>query len=383
MNDLINMSFIYYNRALECIDKNNISGAKENLEKATEIYLKDTDILNLLGICEYYFCDFNMANYYWNKSIRINNERNIAIDYIDKLKTDEFKSFMNRYNEGLDYLNGEKYEDAIEIFNGLLKYENKFIEIYEIMIVAYLESGDTINAQRYIELLSKIDTGNKSIEIYKCKLLEIKNKFKPIEKEVKIRKSSEKNHKIGNTSVFLIMALLLGLNVVTYTNLQKIKNENLNIKQKLEKSRIEYAELEKENNKFIEENSQNKYKNVILEEQKNAEKYYFNEEYKKSIKEFKKILKNTSDNATKADAIYFIAASETKLGNINEAKKYYKIYVNSYENGTAYDEVLYNYALILNNDNELEKAKEIAMKLRNNYKNSEYNNSKIDSILNK
>lgn len=383
MNDLINMSFIYYNRALECIDKNNISGAKENLEKATEIYLKDIDILNLLGICEYYLCDFNMANYYWKKSIRINNERNIAIDYIDKLKTDEFKSFMNRYNEGLDYLNGEKYEDAIEIFNGLLKYENKFIEIYEIMIVAYLESGDTINAQRYIELLSKIDTGNKSIEIYKCKLLEIKNKFKPIEKEVKIRKSSEKNYKLGASVGFLMIILLLGSNVITYTNLQKEKNENIEIKQKWEKSKVEYAELEKENDKLKKDISNNKYNNVMVKEQRNAEKYYFNKKYERSIKEFKNILNNTSDNSTKADAIYFIAAAETKLGEMEKAKKYYEIYINDYENSSAYDEVLYNYAMILKEENQIEKSKEIADRLKREYPNSKYNNSKIAYILSK
>ena len=384
MNDLINMSFIYYNRALECIDKNNISGAKENLEKAIEIYLKDIDILNLLGICEYYLCDFNMANYYWNKSIRINNERNIAIDYIDKLKTDEFNSLINRYNEGLDYFNREKYEEAIEIFNGLLKSENKFIEIYEILVVAYLESGDTVSAQRYIELLSKMDTGNKSIEIYKDKLLEIKNKIKTIEKEVKIRKSSEKNYKLGASVGFLMIILLLGSNVITYTNLQKEKNENIEIKQKWEKSRVEYANLEKENNKLRKDISNNKYNyNVMIEEQKNAEKYYFNKEYKRSIKEFKNILNNTSDNSTKADAIYFIAAAETKLGEIEEAKKYYEIYINDYENSSAYDEVLYNYAMILKKENQIEKSKEIANRLKREYPNSKYNNSKIAYILSK
>ena len=384
MNDLINMSFIYYNKALDCIDRNNISGAKENLEKATEIYLKDIDILNLLGICEYYLCDFNMANYYWNKSIRINNERNIAIDYIDKLKTDEFNSLINRYNEGLDYFNREKYEEAIEIFNGLLKSENKFIEIYEILVVAYLESGDTVSAQRYIELLSKMDTGNKSIEIYKDKLLEIKNKIKTIEKEVKIRKSSEKNYKLGASVGFLMIILLLGSNVITYTNLQKEKNENIEIKQKWEKSRVEYANLEKENNKLRKDISNNKYNyNVMIEEQKNAEKYYFNKEYKRSIKEFKNILNNTSDNSTKADAIYFIAAAETKLGEIEEAKKYYEIYINDYENSSAYDEVLYNYAMILKKENQIEKSKEIANRLKREYPNSKYNNSKIAYILSK
>ena len=346
--------------------------------------MKDIDILNLLGICEYYLCDFNMANYYWNKSIRINNERNIAIDYIDKLKTDEFNSLINRYNEGLDYFNREKYEEAIEIFNGLLKSENKFIEIYEILVVAYLESGDTVSAQRYIELLSKMDTGNKSIEIYKDKLLEIKNKIKTIEKEVKIRKSSEKNYKLGASVGFLMIILLLGSNVITYTNLQKEKNENIEIKQKWEKSRVEYANLEKENNKLRKDISNNKYNyNVMIEEQKNAEKYYFNKEYKRSIKEFKNILNNTSDNSTKADAIYFIATAETKLGEIEEAKKYYEIYINDYENSSAYDEVLYNYAMILKKENQIEKSKEIADRLKREYPNSKYNNSKIAYILSK
>lgn len=381
MNDLINMSFIYYNKALDYIDKNSISSAKEELEKAVKIYLKDIDILNLLGICEYYLCDFNMANYYWNKSIRIVREGNIASDYLDKLKTDEFSIFINKYNKGLDYFSNEKYVEAIEIFNGLLNYENKFIEIYEILIIAYLEMGDITNAQKYLELFSKFDVGNKRIEVYKKELGEKKVKIN--DKKNKIRKSSEKNNKIGTSVGFMIVVLLVCSNLIMYTNLQGEKREIIEVKQRLEKSKIEYLKLEKENNKLKKYISNNKDNGTTIEMQRKAEKYYFNKEYKKSIEEFKKILKNTSDNTTRADAIYFIAAAETKLNKIEEAKRYYEIYINNYENYSSYDEVLYNYIMILNNENQIEKAKQIAIKLKNEYPNSEYNNSKVNYILNK
>ena len=140
MNDLINMSFIYYNKALDLINENNISGAKENLEKAIEIYLKDIDILNLLGLCEYYLCNFNKANYYWNKSIRLNSNCNSAYNYLDELKTQKFNNFMDRYNIGLDYFEREKYVESIEVFESILELNNCFIEIYEILIISYLES---------------------------------------------------------------------------------------------------------------------------------------------------------------------------------------------------------------------------------------------------
>lgn len=182
---------------------------------------------------------------------------------------------------------------------------------------------------------------------------------------------------------FMIVVLLVCSNLIMYTNLQGEKREIIEVKQRLEKSKIEYLKLEKENNKLKKYISNNKDNGTTIEMQRKAEKYYFNKEYKKSIEEFKKILKNTSDNTTRADAIYFIAAAETKLNKIEEAKRYYEIYINNYENYSSYDEVLYNYIMILNNENQIEKAKQIAIKLKNEYPNSEYNNSKVNYILNK
>lgn len=386
MNNLINISFLYYNKALDLINENNISAAKKNLEKAAEIYLKDIDILNLLGLCEYYLCNFNKANYYWNKSIRLNSNCNSAYNYLDELKTQKFNDFMDRYNIGLDYFEIEKYVESIEVFESILELNSCFIEIYEILIVSYLELDDINNASKYIKLLSEVDSGNESILNYKYELSKKANKIQIINTENNSRKSKGRNYKIGAFSFFIMTVTLLSSNIIMYTDYQKEKSKNITIKQKLEQSKLEYEKLEKEN-KQLEENNllinfvQNS--NAMITEQKEAEKYYFEKEYKKSLEKFKYILEKSKDYNTKADAIYFIAASETKLGNINEAKKYYKIYINSYGNGTAYDEVLYNYALILNDENEIEEAKEIAMKLRNNYKNSKYNNSKIDSILNK
>lgn len=386
MNNLINISFLYYNKALDLINENNISAAKKNLEKAAEIYLKDIDILNLLGLCEYYLCNFNKANYYWNKSIRLNSNCNSAYNYLDELKTQKFNDFMDRYNIGLDYFEREKYVESIEVFESILELNSCFIEIYEILIISYLELDDINNASKYIKLLSEVDSGKESILNYKYELSKKANKIQIINKENNSRKSKGRNYKIGAISFFIITVSLLSSNIIMYTDYQKEKSKNITIKQKLEQSKLEYEKLEKENKQLKENNLLSDFipkNNAMIDEQKEAEKYYFEKEYKKSLEKFKYILEKSRDYNAKADAIYFIAAAETKLGNINEAKKYYKIYINSYGNGTAYDEVLYNYALILNDENETEEAKEIAMKLRNNYKSSKYNNSKIDSILNK
>lgn len=395
MDNLINISYLYYNKSLDFIEKNNISAAKENLEKAIKVYSKDIDMLNLMGLCEYYFCDFNRANFYWKKSLEISEVDNIAHKYIEeKLKTDEFDRIIEKYNIGLDYFNDGKYEESIKIFKNILEYENKFIEVYEILIISYLKINDIKNARKNIDKLEALDIGNNKIVFYEEEInkIEIKAIKKDLSKStqskidtVSIKENNcNQNKKVVFT--FVMVAVLIGLNLFVYSKYSKKESENINnIKYELEQKKIAYDELEKENKKLnndIKAIFNNNYYEMV-ELQKKTEKYYINKEYKKVIENFNYILDYSDDEYIKADAVYFIAASNLKLGKKEEAMKYYEMYINEYPNGDASDDVLYNYALILNDINNREKAKEIAKQLKENYPDSQFNNSKIASIIEK
>ncbi|WP_300276156.1 tetratricopeptide repeat protein [Peptacetobacter sp.] len=395
MDNLINISYLYYNKSLDFIKKNNISLAKENLDKAIKVYSKDIDILNLLGLCEYYLCNFNEANFYWKKSLEINKINNLAQKYIEeKLKTNKFSEIMEKYNIALDCFDNDRYEESINIFKNILKYEDKFIEVYEILVILYLKIDDIKNSKIMLEALEEIDKGNKKILFYKEEINKTENKIinKKVSNDIKNEMNTllikENNYKQNKkiTIISVILVLFIGLNLFNYLYYNKKESKKINnITQELEKEKILQNELKKENEKlnkdikFIFNNSHNE----VLKLQKESEQYYFDKEYKKAIEKFNYILDYSDDEVIIADAIYFIAASNLKLGKKEEAIKYYEIYINKYKNFDAYDEILYNYALILNDENNIEKAKELAKELRKNHPYSQFNNSKIAYIIDK
>jgi len=76
-----------------------------------------------------------------------------------------------------------------------------------------------------------------------------------------------------------------------------------------------------------------------------------------------------------------MASSYEGLEDIENANKYYEIYVDKYEkNGSYIEQCLYS--LAINNEGiDKEKSKKYAKILTNRFSKSEYNNSRIKAIL--
>lgn len=80
--------------------------------------------------------------------------------------------------------------------------------------------------------------------------------------------------------------------------------------------------------------------------------------------------------------IYMLGFSYQRLGDIDNALRYYEQYVGGYSNGDYTSEVLYNLA-ILYRDIDLEKSKTYARRITSRFPNAIYNNTRIREILNK
>ncbi len=79
--------------------------------------------------------------------------------------------------------------------------------------------------------------------------------------------------------------------------------------------------------------------------------------------------------------LFMMASSYEGLEDIENANKYYEIYVDKYEkNGSYIEQCLYS--LAINNEGiDKEKSKKYAKILTNRFSKSEYNNSRIKAIL--
>ncbi|MBQ9012670.1 MAG: tetratricopeptide repeat protein [Bacilli bacterium] len=380
MNKLINISYKHYNKALDYINDNKISLAKEELEKAISIYGKDIDILNLIGLCEYMLCDFSKAYIYWMESIKYNDVDNKAIEYVNYLRTYEFKDLIKKYNAGLDYLQNKDYKKAIEVFENIINEYEDLVEPYEILFICNNNLNDKENANKYAENLNEIDKDNISNYEY----------LKLFNNEYKCR--NKKSKKTTLISTIAIVGLLFESSLL-YSFYKKYENEqskNIEVEEKLQIINNNYELL-------VEDIEKQKYESKELkdilkldssESKKrifnNAVNFYKNEDYKNAINGFECVVNNLDENEyIKSESIYFLAVSNEKIKDNDKSKKYYEEYINNYINYNFYDDALYNYGIILYKENNLEEAKEVLNKLKYECPESMFINSNTISILQK
>lgn len=160
MNNIIQISYKYYNEALKLIKSNNISQAKIKLEKSIKLYGADVQVLNLLASCEYLFCNFNKANLYWSKSLKINNNQNKVRDYVEELNSEKFKKLLEKYNKAIKCIHNEDYNNSINLLNEVIDIDSNLIEPYYIIGLCLINNGKIDKGLDYLKIASKKDNGN-------------------------------------------------------------------------------------------------------------------------------------------------------------------------------------------------------------------------------
>lgn len=377
MDNIIQMSYGYYNKALEMVKKNNIEDAKINLEKAIKLYCKDTEILNLLGCCEYLLCNFDKSNFYWNESIKVDSFNNKAIDYVNYLDSEKFKNLLLTYNKAIDLLNNRSLEYAIILLKEVIGLDNNLIEPYYIVGVCYFYLKDYNLSLKYLKIANKKDSGNLSY-------LEFIDKVRDCKPKEIIIKNNDKFKYIIPVSVLIIM-LISGVYIYKYGNESSKYDNLLKEKNKEYNSIISQLNNEKDINKELSRNL-----NIINDSNINLieslfEKslfYYKNARYKEAIEGFEYILKQEKEeDYIRSESMYLVAVSYEKLEKYDLAVTYYKEYVDKYYKCNYYDDSLYNLGMIMYENNNYDEAKTFLQKLKNEMPNSIYMNSQVELVL--
>ncbi|MPN24044.1 hypothetical protein SDC9_171437 [bioreactor metagenome] len=214
MDTIINKAYRYYNRALNLIDNSKVSLAKDELKKAVNAYPKDIDILNLMGVCEYYLCNFEEAYRYWTKSLKVTEQDNHAKEYIDFLASEEFDKLAINYNKAVEYVSEEKYKSAVHILKKIIRDYNELIEPYEILTMCYLKLNKVEEAEKCLDELLKKDYENLYYMKSKYKLKSIVG---PKREDSKLYKRIKGLRNVGIVLLIIILILVL-VTIIRYLN---------------------------------------------------------------------------------------------------------------------------------------------------------------------
>lgn len=154
-----------YNEALVLMQNNKIKEAMRILDKA--ILLDDTNIntLNLIGMCNYIYCNFNNAKYYFEKSIDI-DKINRATVYIEDMNSREFMNIFIKYKEALNFIKWKRLKEAVVLLEEIKLLNKELIPPYEMLYLLYMNIGEKEEAIKNIKVAYFLDNSSVSISKY-------------------------------------------------------------------------------------------------------------------------------------------------------------------------------------------------------------------------
>ena len=171
---------VVYNNALDLILNNKLKEGEKLLEKIHSSGNVNIDILNLLGIIKYMYCDFYGAKKYWNESLKISYEDNKASEFIEDIESDDFKLISEKYKDSISLIEDKNYLQAIENLEEVNKRRSELIEVKILLALLYMTIDEKKKAFKNIESALSYDISNYKIkEIYneiKCDLVKDEEK---------------------------------------------------------------------------------------------------------------------------------------------------------------------------------------------------------------
>lgn len=381
-------SYKKYNNAINLANKNYITSALAMIDEAIEINPKDVDILNLRGLLKLLKCDFSKAfESFYTAMCYENND--LSRNYVDLISSEEFKVFLGRYNHSIRFINEDLNHESIHIMNNIIDEDPELIEPYVILSLLYDKMGNTEKRDRYLERLRQVDMDNEIIDKLNSNFRDIND-----EKEKSIDPKLNKNKTKKNILPYiLILFLLIAVSIYYINNKNKMDELNSQISNKDKKLSEADKELEKASQKLNQtsdelEKAKNEEKplEVIGEEELYTKSIKLKKDgdYKEAISGFKRVVSSGKTKKYISESIYQLAITNQKIGNKEEAIKYYNKYINTYTPSEEYyDDAYYQLGMLYYEDGDLEKAKKAFYSLRSEVPNSMYNNSKVKDILSK
>lgn len=381
-------SYKKYNNAINLANKNYTTSALAMIDEAIEINPKDVDILNLRGLLKLLKCDFSKAfESFYTAMCYENND--LSRNYVDLISSEEFKVFLGRYNHSIRFINEDLNHESIHIMNNIIDEDPELIEPYVILSLLYDKMGNTEKRDRYLERLRQVDMDNEIIDKLNSNFRDIND-----EKEKSIDPKLNKNKTKKNILPYiLILFLLIAVSIYYINNKNKMDELNSQISNKDKKLSEADKELEKASQKLNQtsdelEKAKNEEKpvEVIGEEELYTKSIKLKKDgdYKEAISGFKRVVSSGKTKKYISESIYQLAITNQKIGNKEEAIKYYNKYINTYTPSEEYyDDAYYQLGMLYYEDGDLEKAKKAFYSLRSEVPDSMYNNSKVKDILSK
>ncbi|KOA19856.1 tetratricopeptide repeat protein [Clostridium homopropionicum DSM 5847] len=380
-----------YTKALNKYQDGLIDEAMDICEEAISISIKNTAAINLKGLLYYFKGDLESAKALWKLNYEV-NEDGVAKKYIHGLKEDEER--FSLYTSAVSLINSLKIKEAIKLLDRCKESDYNCINVSNALVACFINIGQYENAVEYVNKVLELDCKNE-IANKNMKSL-VKNGISRKE----FKKASHNNTKflLALVSIVLLCTIgVLGRNEIKNRIINNGKNNleaftNMNLTKSIPTNTIDVSKDTKEETlkKVTTKTESNITKNNTPEIDKGIKYYYINgkdellvnRNIEKAIDNFNKAYAYGDDKYLYPDIVYFLGVSYEQKNDIENSYKFYREYMTKYPKGNYEAEILYRLVNIYK-DKDLNKAKEYAAVIANEYTDSQYNNSIVKTIINR
>ncbi len=356
--------------ALSKLPKRDISGALYILEEASKIAPDQIELLNLKADCFYLLGDFFQAKQNWDKVLKIEPSNKIARNKLEKFNSPAFQFWVKRYYQAIDLIEQKDFLTAQSYLQKLIKENDNFISLYQLLGLTYLALNDEKNALKVWKQGLKLDLNNPELIRY------IHTPKKGIRKAKFSISNTEKPEHGPKSNILLIvsgmfiMLLLLQMSF-SLNSKQDYKNTIQNLQAKIvdlsaEINRAQPVIAHSNNDEEIPEEivdeallQEGSYYDVEQEKEyyKKGYQAYLAQDYKSAISNLSVVVAISSHSYINREALYYLALSHYTYENYDEAKGYYYQYLEEFPNTNYTDESLYYLGCIYYYAGDLDNAR--------------------------
>lgn len=183
---------MYYNEGLEKAGVRDLSGAVVSLRRSLQFNKNNIKARNLLGLVYFEMGEAAAALREWVISKNMSPEKNIADEYIDKVRSnstrlDSINQTIKKYNRALVLCSQNSEDLAVIQLRKVLSMNPRFIQAHQLLALLYMKQEEWDRAERELRKCMDIDRNNLQTLRY---LKEVEEALTP-EEGVKRRRKEE------------------------------------------------------------------------------------------------------------------------------------------------------------------------------------------------
>lgn len=377
-----------YEKALKLYNNGYIDKAIDICEMGISRDLSNSKLLNLKGLLLYLKGDLEEAVALFKTNRHFNND-DISSSYLKDIEKDYER--LDLYNKAVECINNFEIDEAIELLVLCTESDFNSINVNKYLAICYLRKGDYLKSHENLSKLIEIDKVNVYAKEINKKLnsaLEIKDsslikKIIPVAVliilsifiTIFIKDKGSNKYNEDNIKAEEVQNNIEVNNSHNENNSNQTNDENVNNEEVTNENREETSEKE-DKGQEIEVLSEEQIKESYIK----ASSYYEDNKIEEAKAVLEKILPSAEKSHLRDDIMFLLASTYENINDVDKAINYYDSYIEEYEGGSYIQEAYYRAALIYKDRNN-EKSKTYALKLKDNYPNSIYNNSKIKEII--